>query len=226
MIEWPCKAYRFLRIDQIADAGEIPLLQHAVEIEDMKLLKFIIQIGGEQKALLAEEEDDQKCYTVSRAVFHSAIRLGRTPMLAEMIKVRVPIHRSMMFANLIQTTGVGIPLNDIIATSGVELKSKPRYYQGLSVGGKKRADWAQAPGGSHQVVEEKTPPLLQAAQFGALESVEWFMSGGPMRRYKEFAEANKHDKRIKALEETGKGFDKTIGAWLTAKSKSTSMTIQ
>lgn len=45
------------------------------------------------------------------------------------------------------------------------------------------------------------------------------MSDAPMRRYKEFAEANKHDKRIKTLEEAGKGFDKTIGTWLTAKCK-------
>jgi hypothetical protein len=45
------------------------------------------------------------------------------------------------------------------------------------------------------------------------------MSDAPMRRYKEFAEINKHDKRIRTLEVSGKGFDKTIGAWLEAKSK-------
>jgi hypothetical protein len=113
---------------------------------------------------------------------------------------------------------VGIPLNELIAKSGVELKTKPRYYQGLSVGGKKRADWAQAPGSHQRVIEEKTPPLLQAAKLGSLDAVEWFMSDAPMRRYKEFAETNKHDRRIKTLEE-GKGFDKTIGTWLNAKCK-------
>ena len=88
------------------------------------------------------------------------------------------------------------------------------------MGGKKRADWAQAPGEYVQeAVEEKTPPLLQAAHLGSIESVEWFMSDAPMRRYKEFAESNKHDKRIKTLETSGKGFDMTIGKWLTAKSK-------
>jgi hypothetical protein len=100
----------------------------------------------------------------------------------------------------------------------VELKTKPRYYQGLSVGGKKRADWAQAPGSHQHIIEEKTPPLLQAAKFGSIESFEWFMSDAPMRRYKEFAEKNSHDKRIKTLEQA-KGFDKTIDSWLTAKSK-------
>jgi hypothetical protein len=114
---------------------------------------------------------------------------------------------------------VGIPLNELIATSGIEVKTKPRYYQGLSVGGKKRADWAQAPGEYARFDEAKIPPLLEAAYAGSIDSVEWFMSDAPMRRYKEFAESNKHDKRIKTLEDSGKGFNKTIGNWLTAKSK-------
>lgn len=46
------------------------------------------------------------------------------------------------------------------------------------------------------------------------------MSDAPLRRYKEFAEANKHDKRIKTLVQSAKGFDKTIGNWLDAKSES------
>jgi hypothetical protein len=54
-----------------------------------------------------------------------------------------------------------------------------------------------------------------------VESVEWFMSDAPMRRYKEFAEVNNHDKRIKTLQETGKGFDHTIGTWLNSKSELT-----
>jgi hypothetical protein len=115
---------------------------------------------------------------------------------------------------------VGIPLNELVQKSGVEIKTKPRYYQGLSVGGKKRADWAQAPGGNQQVIEEKIPPLLQAAHLGSIDSVEWFMSDAPLRRYKEFAEANNNDKRIKTLE-SGKGFDKSIGIWLNSKSTST-----
>lgn len=62
---------------------------------------------------------------------------------------------------------------------------------------------------------------LQAAFNGNIESVEWFMSDAPMRRYKEFAEANKQDKRINTLQETGKGFNQTIGTWLNAKSELT-----
>lgn len=110
-------------------------------------------------------------------------------------------------------------MNALISTSGLELKTKPKHYQGLSVGGKKRADWAQAPGGNIHVAEDRVPPLLSAAHEGSIESVEWFMSDAPMRRYKEFAERNKHDKRIKTLEGTSDGFDKTIGKWMSSQSK-------
>ncbi|TVY75886.1 Uncharacterized protein LSUE1_G007435 [Lachnellula suecica] len=202
MIEWTCNAQRFLDNYNGVDR-QISLLEHAVSSDNMDLLKSMIALGAEQQALLAEEPDDRKSYTIGRPVFYKAIELGRTAMLAEMV----------------QATGVGIPLNDLIAKSGIEIKEKPKYYQGLSVGGKKRADWAQAPGGQVQAVEEKIPPLLQAAHLGSLDSVEWFMSDSPMRRYKEFAEKNKNDKRIKVLDESDKGFDRTIGTWLNTKSE-------
>jgi len=67
----------------------------------MELLKFMIELGGEQKALLAEEEDDQKCYTVNSAVFYSAIRLGRIAMLAELIKVRASLKMEF-YANIVR----------------------------------------------------------------------------------------------------------------------------
>ncbi|KAE8441442.1 hypothetical protein EG329_004968 [Mollisiaceae sp. DMI_Dod_QoI] len=203
MIEWTCAPYRILDPEHNSRDHRMRLLESAIRIDDMGLLKFIFELGSEQQALLAQEEDDQTSYSIDRSDFFLAIKLGRTAMLAQMIK----------------TTGVGIPLNELIQQSGVEVKTKPRYYQGLSVGGKKRADWAQAPGGEVYVVEEKIPPLLRAAYSGSIDSVEWFMSDAPLRRYKEFAEANKHDKRIKTLEASGKGFEKTIGAWLNAKNQ-------
>ncbi|KAK0126771.1 hypothetical protein ONS95_008352 [Cadophora gregata] len=203
MIEWNCMPQRFLESAEQDQPSRSSLLEHAVLSNNMQLLKFMLELGAEQQALAAEEEDDQTCYTIGQSVFLTAIQKGRTDMLAEMIKA----------------TGVGIPLNALIKKSGIEIKTKPRYYQGLSVGGKKRADWAQAPGGDVHVVEERIPPLLQAAYVASIESVEWFMSDAPLRRYKEFAESNKHDKRIKTLMETGKGFEKTIGGWLDAKSE-------
>ncbi len=180
------------------------LMQQAVHANDMRLFKFIVELANGQKSLASEEEDDQKYQVIDSYLFSLAIRLGRTAMLAEMIKM----------------SGVGIPFNDLIEHSGIEVKPKTKYYQGLSVGGKKNADWARHPDAVDHLTENKVPPVLQAAYAGSVESVEWFMSDAPLRRYKEYAENNKKDTRVKALEKSEKGFEKTIASWLNTKGPS------
>ncbi len=54
--------------------------------------------------------------------FRRAIELGRTELLAEIIR----------------RTGAGLPLEELVKGTGVEIKEKPRFYQGLTVYGKKR----------------------------------------------------------------------------------------
>ncbi|KAK6585677.1 hypothetical protein PZA11_002404 [Diplocarpon coronariae] len=93
------------------------LLGLSTHANDMEPLIFVIGFGAEQRALAAEEEDDQTCYTVSQSAFFAALNLGRTSMLAEIIR----------------STDVGIPLNDLVQKSGVEIRTKPRYYQGLNI---------------------------------------------------------------------------------------------
>jgi hypothetical protein len=177
---------------------------YAVEKDDLKMLKFLLELATEQSALLAKHEEDQRCYNIPQNLFYKAIDLGRTQMLAEMIKC----------------SGFGIPWTELTTASGVEIKTKPRYYEGLTIGGKKRRDWAAPPSGAvtNNASEESEPPLIRAAERGSVESVEWFMSDAPMRRYKEFAEANKSDIRVRSLEK-GKGFDKTVSQWLNTKCK-------
>ncbi len=184
------------------DQSQYSLIHHAVNTNNMRLFNFIVELAKIQKSLDSEEED-QKYHVIDSQVFSSAIKLGRTAMLAEMIKI----------------SGVGIPFNELAENSGVEVKPKTRYYQGLSVGGKKKADWARHPDATGDVTEAKVPPVLQAAYSGSIDSVEWFMSDAPMRRYKEYAENNRKDTRVKALEKSEKGFEKTIANWLNTKSQ-------
>lgn len=200
MMQWVCKPGRFN--DAERDTSD-SLVGYAIRTNNQGLFKFMMKHLFEQQIRSAIHDDDPKIYNIPSSDFLDAIRYGRTEMLAYMIK----------------TTGIGIPLNELVKKSGIEIKAKSKYYQGLTVGGKKRADWAQAPGTTVQVVEEKIPPLLQAARAGSIESVEWFLSSAPMRRYKEFAEKNKDDKRIKVLEQSGKGFERTIETWLNAESE-------
>ncbi|KAI0543186.1 ankyrin repeat protein [Xylaria digitata] len=148
-----------------------------------------------------EDDESSKFYTFPQVEFEQAIRTGRTNMLAEVI----------------QRTGAGIPLEELVKKSGTEMKVKPRYYQGLTVYGKKRADWAKA--GRNLVVKptgSKAPPLLTAALKGSIESVEWFLGDAPMRHYREFGTSKvaREDLRLKHLNESPGGFDRAISKWL------------
>jgi hypothetical protein len=129
---------------------------------------------------------------------------------------------------IIKRTGAGIPLDHLVKKSGVEIKKKPRYYQGLTVYGKKRKDWANA--GRNMVTRtsgSKTPPLLDAALAGNIESVEFFLSDAPNRLYSEFgkSKAAREDERLKGLRNSPGGFDRAIARWLGADSKSPSLIV-
>ncbi|THV45654.1 hypothetical protein BGAL_0464g00050 [Botrytis galanthina] len=205
MIEWKCSARRSTSENgSSGSSGISSLFDYAVEQDDMKMFRFLLDIAGEQKALMAKHEDDRRCYSLDTSVFNKALSKGRTTIIAEMIKY----------------CGSGVPFGKLVSSSGVELKTKPRYYEGLSIGGKKRKDWARPP--THvqdfDYFEGRFPPLLEAAKMGNIESVEWFMSDAPMRHYKEFAERNKDDLRIRTLE-SGKGFENTISKWLEINSE-------
>ncbi|KAI1137936.1 ankyrin [Hypoxylon sp. FL0543] len=178
------------------------LLHFVMDENDMKGFKFLIDLNvrfaNEEPV---EDEESSRFYTFPQMHFQHALRLGRTEMLAHAIR----------------RIGAGIPVEELVKKSGTELKVKPRYYQGLSVYGKKRADWAKA--GRNLVVKEtasKFPPLLQAALEGSLESTEWLISDAPMRHYLEFGKSKvaKEDPRLRHLTEAPGGFDRAISKWL------------
>ncbi|KAF5656927.1 ankyrin repeat protein [Fusarium heterosporum] len=185
------------------------LFTHAFDTDDntgLKVLLDMAQYHSGQKFEGDEEEDDEGAssrFTLPQSDFQWAVEHGKTKMLAMVIK----------------RTGAGIPLDHLVKKSGVEVKRKPRYYQGLTVYGRKRKDWATA--GRGMVIRStglKTPPLLHAALGGSLESVELFLSDAPHRFYSEFAKtkASKEDSRFKHLKESPGGFDRAISKWLGA----------
>ncbi|KAK7614422.1 ankyrin repeat protein [Phyllosticta paracitricarpa] len=181
-------------------AGVLGLLQYAIFKDDLNLLKTLLAWGNEYAKQYQKVEDgEQRFFRVDEADLTFAIRNGRTRCLAEIIK----------------KTGSGIPLEELVKTSGVEVTEKPKYYQGLSVHGTKRADWAAA---GREVSVPKVqflhPPLLQAAKSGNLDSLELFLSDSPARWYHEFAEAHKEDKRVQYLAQAQGGLDKSIKGWL------------
>ncbi|TDZ65873.1 Uncharacterized protein CTRI78_v003421 [Colletotrichum trifolii] len=183
------------------------LFGFALHNDDSTGLKTLIDMGTHfagQKLVDGTETEDVDAagrFIFPEEDFLSAVNRGKTAALAE----------------IISRTGAGIPLDDLVKKSGIEMKRKPRYYQGLTVYGKKRKDWATA--GRNMVVRStgmKTPPLLHAAKAGNIESVEWFLSDAPHRLYNDFgkSQAAREDPRLKHLNQAPGGFDRAISRWL------------
>ncbi|KAK8155182.1 ankyrin repeat-containing domain protein [Phyllosticta citrichinensis] len=181
-------------------AQMIGLLQYAIYKDDLDLLKTLLTWGDEYAKQYQKVDDgEQRFFRVDEIDLTFAIRNGRTRCLAEIIK----------------RTGSGIPLEELVKSSGVKITEKPKFYQGLSVHGTKRADWAAAGREvSMPVVQFLHPPLLQAAKSGNVDSLELFLSDSPTRWYHEFAEAHKEDKRLHYLAQAQGGLDKSIKGWL------------
>ncbi|KAI0387323.1 ankyrin [Hypomontagnella monticulosa] len=204
MLNWAPPTF-VLRDGSYKDTGRREnLLQFVITENDVKGFNFLVDLNIHFPGESNKEDESTKFYMLPEYLFDHALKHGRTEMLADIIR----------------RTGAGIPIEDLVKKSGAELKVKPRYYQGLSVYGKKRADWAKA--GRNLVVKatgSKMPPLLTAALQGSLESAEWFISDTPMRNYLEFGKSKvaKEDPRLKHLNDAPGGFDRAIAKWLGAQ---------
>lgn len=196
----------------------------------MQKLKFLLDVCERWSSQTTDPEDEASgFYTFPDDAFKRAVELGRLELLGEIIK----------------RTGAGLPLEDLVKNSGLELVVKPRYYQGLTVYGKKRYgttsnipagslnrqaltnpwyrnDWATA---GREIASKpsgtQTSPLLLAAFEGRIESVEWFLSDTPLRQYLAFAKSKvaREDAKLKHLAQAPGGFDAAISKWLSDQSK-------
>lgn len=104
--------------------GTASLLRQAIEAEDTTNLKLLLGLikEYEHSELTGDEEGTSKRFSLDSNDFLFAVQSGNTEALSLLIK----------------RTGAGIPLDHLVKKSGAELKQKPRYYQGLTVYGKKR----------------------------------------------------------------------------------------
>lgn len=194
---------------EVQDVQSGSLFQYVLREDDADGLKWLLDTAQSYSEPSTDDEDqdrDAKTFTFPVNDFTWAVSHGRVSLLRTIIK----------------RTGAGLPLDHLIKKSGVEVKAKPRFYQGLTVYGKKRKDWATA--GRNMVVRTvglKTPPLLHAAMGGSIDAVEFFMSEAPHRLYAEFSKskAGKEDKRLDVLRKNAGGFDRAVSKWLGADSK-------
>lgn len=194
-------------VEKRADLGPPKsVLQFALYNDDLELVDFLITLGElYTKAATKPNDDDPKLFfEISANDFEKAIEVDNPRLLAEILK----------------RTGAGLPFNRLIKASGFKAKTNPKYYQGLSVYGKKRKDWVQSSrqaGGHYEVPENHSPPVLLASRYASLETLKWFLGDGPIRCYEEFADAHMNDKRIQSLAETQGGFRHAVTTFLASR---------
>ncbi|KAF4552263.1 Hypothetical protein D9617_10g072440 [Elsinoe fawcettii] len=240
MLKWPCPAQDYYELDLTGSAPNVALetardalaslgltssavaennddkkypdgkpgnlFQLAIHNNDQPLLTWLLDLAEKYTKIVSKIHDESSSLLVfPQDDFLRAIKLNRTTLLGL----------------IVQRTGAGIPLDALVEKSGVEIQEKPKHYQGLSVYGKKRADWAAQAGGHHtyKPTENSHPPLLEGSRLGALESVEYFLSDAATRHYHEFAETHSHDKRLKTLGEAKGGLHAALGSWLSTRSQ-------
>ncbi|KJZ78330.1 hypothetical protein HIM_02368 [Hirsutella minnesotensis 3608] len=187
------------------DLGTRSYFVHVLDTDDAPRLRFLLDVVEYFTGKKASDDNAAPgdTFTFPESDFTWALNHGKTRMLGEVI----------------QRLGAGMPLNHLVEKSGIAIKEKPRYYQGLTVYGSKKKNWATA--GQTMATgrtELKTPPLLHAALGGSMEAVEFFLSDTPRRLYREFGKSKlaREDKRLKHLNEVSGGFDRAIADWLDA----------
>ncbi|XRM43420.1 hypothetical protein ABZX51_006597 [Aspergillus tubingensis] len=193
-----CPAHKFLDKESKTE-NYIDLVQYAVGQNNVDLLVFLLQLGRE----LTERDKtvEPGVHNFGASAFPIAIRKGYLGCLEAIIKY----------------TGTGLPVDNLLQKCGVDVKEKPKYYQGLTIRGKKRADWAAAGRGLPVSPEEQETPLLTAAHSGSMASVEWFLSPDSARAYVEFIKTNEQVDKLKLLSQSVEDLERLVLNWLQGK---------
>lgn len=178
------------------------LFQYAIFKNDLRLLEWLLNAGHE---CVKSDPSSKTPFTLDQSALQLALSLGHTECLGLLIK----------------STGVGLPLTKLSEESGIAASEEPQYYQGLSIRGQKRKDWADAgrPDTSHQTESPSRPPLLISALQGSLTSTEWLLGTAPSRYYLEYVHAHLEDEHIKRVSQSPLGLDATVLKWLQTRSE-------
>ncbi|CAG7929452.1 unnamed protein product [Penicillium olsonii] len=173
------------------------LVRYAIYTNDLALMNWLLETGKE----LESEDPSENTYWQSDEDLKLAISLGRTEFIVK----------------LIQCSGVGLPLAQLSADCGVEAPKEPRYYQGLSIRGAKRSDWANAGQNETFKPSGSSTPLLISASRGNLASTEFFLGTAPGRYYLEYVNSHPEREEIKRISQSKLGLEGSVLNWLQTR---------
>ncbi|KAF7715271.1 Uncharacterized protein PECH_002108 [Penicillium ucsense] len=179
------------------------LIHYAIYKNDFGLLEWLLNAGHE---CASADHSDKNPFTLTQQDLQLAIILGHTECLGLMIR----------------STAVGLPLANISSKSGVA--APERYYQGLSIRGQKRKDWASA--GRPDIAPQRggfdeggRSPVLISATLGKLASTEWFLGTAPGRYYLEYVNQHTEDEAVQRLCQSQLGLEASVMQWLQTRNE-------
>lgn len=180
------------------------LFKYAIYKNDLRLLDWLLKVGHE---CASTDPSDKTAFTLGQEELQLAMVLGHTECLGM----------------LIQGTAAGLPLQKMSKESGIAAREEPQYYQGLSIRGQKRKDWADAGRPENNAVtrgnEAGRPPVLVSALQGNMASTEWLLGTAPSRYYLEYVNAHLEDENIQRLSQSKLGLDASVLNWLQNRSE-------
>ena len=176
------------------------IFTYAVITNNADLMKFLFEV--EAKYSTEDEDDLLKSLDSRKEELKHAMNLGYQQIVDTILRFR----------------GTLLPLHHLAERSGVVVEEAPKYYQGLSVYGQKRKDWAKQDRYADAVDKGETgSPLLDAIMDGNIDIIDYFMSETPTRRYEEFSSRFKQDQRVRALAEGKGGIQAALKMWMSTR---------
>ncbi|KAK2799263.1 hypothetical protein FQN50_008539 [Emmonsiellopsis sp. PD_5] len=192
--------------DMMAYDGK-DLLDLAVGRNDLEMVKFLI----EEKTRLQQKKTPKEDGDESPDEIHTFITLS----YPRFFNTAVNNGFTELLGYLMSKTGLEFPFQTLMNEAGVKTVVKPKYYRGLSVYGKKREDWAAEDRYSYRDRLQGAAPLLRRVIDSAnIDSIKWFLSDEPGKRYREFLLANKDDSRLAPLFKSDDGYENMLTSWL------------
>ncbi|OJD23371.1 hypothetical protein ACJ73_05275 [Blastomyces percursus] len=194
---------------QLKATRHMDLMNFAVQRNDMATVKFLV----EQKTHYLANAPAEVNGIVSCEAGHKFIIVG-----PEILNMCVRDGRTEMLGYLMSKTGLGFPFQALMKEAGIKADTEPKYYRGLSVYGKKRVDWASENGYRSRVKFSNSHSLLLLAiNECSLDSVKWFLTDEPERKYREFLHTYKDDPRLAPLFKMEGTIDDMLASWLGAR---------
>lgn len=120
------------------------------------------------------------------------------------LRLALILGRIEMLEEIMKTVAFGIPWAELEEADEELQMEKPQYYQGLTVYGVKRKDWASSSYPAHGTQSDKIQkPVQTAAFFSQLESIKWLLSDRPFQCLKGFMDTHPDTMRTKLLKKQG-----------------------